>query len=287
MKKKANNYITGLLIVMLLAGLSLLLYPSVSDYWNSLHQTRAIAGYAEDVADLNKKQYDEIWSAAQAYNRKLAEMPGARALSEAEKREYEKQLNLSGIGIMGYIEIPAIDCSLPIYHGTEESVLQMAIGHLEWSSLPIGGEGTHCVLSGHRGLPSAKLFTNLDMLMEGDVFMLRVLDEVLTYEVDQILIVEPEDTSALDPVPGEDYCTLVTCTPYGINTHRLLVRGHRIANIDSGSEARVTADGIQVEPLMAAAFVLIPFLLILVLILLLLPRQPQKKRGDDSDEEEI
>lgn len=286
MKGKTNNYITGLLVIVLLAGLSLLLYPSLSDYWNSLHQTKAIAGYAEDVAKLNEKQYDRLWADAKAYNRKLQKKQGIRELSEAEKREYERQLDISGLGIMGYIEIPKIDCALPIYHGTEESVLQIAVGHLEWSSLPIGGKGTHCVLSGHRGLPSARLFTNLDLLTEGDVFMLRVLDEVLTYEVDQILIVEPEETEALDPVKNEDYCTLVTCTPYGINTHRLLVRGHRIANLKTGSAVRITAEGAQLEPLMVAVIAMIPLLLVLMLILLLLPRRTRYTHGGDTDETE-
>lgn len=284
MKKKTNNYITGLLVLILLAGLSLLLYPSVSEYWNSLHQTRAIATYAEDVANMNEKQYEKLWKAAEKYNHKLENRQGIRTLSEDEKKEYEKQLNISGIGVMGYVEIPKIATTLPIYHGTEESVLQIAVGHLEWSSLPVGGKSTHCVLSGHRGLPSAKLFTNLDMLTEGDVFMLRVLDEVLTYEVDQILIVEPEHTEALDVVEGEDYCTLVTCTPYGINTHRLLVRGHRIENADA-YDARITADGVQLEPMMVAVFVAIPLLLLVIIILLLLPRKTGRGHGGDSDDE--
>lgn len=284
MKKKTNNYITGLLVLILFTGLSLLLYPSVSEYWNSFHQTRAIATYAEDVANMNEEQYEKLWKAAEKYNRRLQKQQGIRTLSEEGKKEYDKQLNISGIGVMGYVEIPKIASTLPIYHGTEESVLQIAIGHLEWSSLPVGGESTHCVLSGHRGLPSAKLFTNLDMLTEGDVFMLRVLDEVLTYEVDQILIVEPEHTEALDIVEGKDYCTLVTCTPYGINTHRLLVRGHRIENLDA-YDARITADGVQLEPLMVAVFVAIPLLLLVIIILLLLPRKTDRGHGGDSDDE--
>ena len=275
MKKKKDNYITLLLFLILLAGLSLLLYPSVSDYWNSLHQTRAIATYAEEVANLNQDQYDEIWAAAESYNASLTNRVNAYQLSDAQKEEYQQLLNVSGLGVMGYIEIPEIDVSLPIYHGTEDPVLQVAVGHLEWTSLPVGGESTHCVLSGHRGLPSAKLFTNLDKLREGDIFLLRVLDEILTYEVDQILIVEPQDTAALEIVEGQDYCTLVTCTPYGINTHRLLVRGHRIDNIEEGKTMRVTADAVQLEPLLVAPVVAIPMLLIL-LILLLLPRRRKK-----------
>ena len=284
MKKKKGNFITNLLFLILLAGLSLLLYPSVSDYWNSFHQSRAIATYAEEVASLEKDQYDELWAAAQSFNASLTGRENTFLLSDAQKEQYEQLLNVSGLGIMGYIDIPSIDCSLPIYHGTEESVLQIAVGHLEWSSLPVGGESTHCVLSGHRGLPSAKLFTNLDKLQPGDIFMLRVLDEVLTYEVDQIVIVEPHEFETLRIEAGKDYCTLVTCTPYGINTHRLLVRGHRIENIEQAKAVRITADAIQIDPLFVAPIVAIPMLLLL-LIILLLPRQPRKKHGGDADEE--
>ena len=188
MKKKSSNFTTILLVLILLAGLSLLLYPSVSDYWNSLHQSRAIATYAEEVANLDEDQYAEIWDAAAEYNASLLERTNSYLLSDVQKETYQQLLNVSGTGVMGYIEIPVIQCSLPLYHGTDEGVLQIAVGHLDWTSLPVGGESTHCVLSGHRGLPSAKLFTNLDKLVVGDVFMLRVLDEVLTYEVDQILI---------------------------------------------------------------------------------------------------
>lgn len=275
---------TFFLILVLLIGLSLLLYPSVSDYWNSFHQSRAIASYAEQVANLDNDTYDHLWEDARAYNRSLLLRDNAFLLSEEQKADYVRLLDVSGLGIMGYIEIPSIDVSLPIYHGTEESVLQIAVGHLDWTSLPVGGMSTHCVLSGHRGLPSAKLFTDLDRLVEGDVFMLRVLDEVLTYEVDQVLIVEPHETDALNIVEGEDYCTLVTCTPYGINTHRLLVRGHRIENIEEAKVVRVTADAIQIEPLLVAPIVAIPMLLVL-LILLMLPRQQKKKHGGDADEE--
>ncbi len=272
MKKNKGNFITLLLVLILLAGLSLLLYPSVSNYWNSLHQTRAIATYAEEVANLDNDAYDQLWQDAASYNQSLLTRSNTYLLSDEQKAEYARLLDMSGLGVMGYIEIPEIDVSLPIYHGTEESVLQIAVGHLEWSSLPVGGESTHCVLSGHRGLPSAKLFTNLDKLREGDTFLLRVLDEVLTYEVDQILIVEPQETAALQIEEGKDYCTLVTCTPYGINTHRLLVRGHRIDNIEEAKTVRVTADAIQIEPLIVAPIVAIPMLLVL-LVLLLLPKR--------------
>lgn len=282
MKKKNNNWTTVFLVLLLLAGVSLLLYPSLSDYWNSMHQTRAIASYAETVSQLDTAQYDEMWKAAQDYNRSLAQRETAFALTDEQKVAYESLLDVSGLGVMGYIEIPEIDCSLPIYHGTEESVLQVAVGHLEWSNLPVGGEGTHCVLSGHRGLPSAKLFTNLDKLAVGDTFLLRVLDEVLAYEVDQILIVEPEQVDALGIVPGEDYCTLVTCTPYGINTHRLLVRGHRVENTPEAARMHVTADATQFDPLLVAPVLAIPVLLLLLMILLV-PKRRRKSREDKND----
>ena len=285
MKKKINNLITVFLVLILLAGLSLLLYPTFSDWWNSYHQTKAIASYVADVANLSNEDYEKIWKAATEYNASLSERNSDYTLTEEQKKQYEQLLNVSGDGIMGYIEIPSINCSLPIYHGTQESVLQIAVGHIEWSSLPVGGASSHCVVSGHRGLPSAKLFTNLDELSKGDTFMLRVLDEVLTYEVDQILIVEPQETGDLQIEEGKDYCTLVTCTPYGINTHRLLVRGHRIDNIEEAKTIRVTADAIQIEPLLVAPVVATPILLLLI-ILLLLPKQPRKKHGDDADEED-
>lgn len=276
---KRNKIVNIVLILTLLAGLSLLLYPSFSDYWNSLHQTRAIAAYAEEVANLDDAQYEEVWAAAKAYNAALNGRENAYLLTDAQKQTYETILDVSGLGVMGYIEIPEINCSLPVYHGTDAAVLQVAVGHLEWSSLPVGGEGTHCVLSGHRGLPSAKLFTNLDQLREGDIFLLRVLDEVLTYEVDQILIVEPQDTEALQIVEGEDYCTLVTCTPYGINSHRLLVRGHRIENVEESKSIRVTADAMQIEPLLVAPFAALPLLLVLLIILLI----PKKRKSNGGD----
>ena len=174
---------------------------------------------------------------------------------------------------MSYIEIPNIKCSLPIYHGTDEAVLQIAVGHIEGSSLPVGGVNTHCVLSGHRGLPSAKLFSDLDKLEEGDLFMIRTLDQTLTYEVDQIRIVLPEEIDDLKIVEGEDLCTLVTCTPYGINTHRLLVRGHRVANQEDAENIRVTAEAMQVDTRIVAAFVAVPILLVLLIWLLVSTRK--------------
>lgn len=275
MKKKTGSPITLLLILILLAGVSLLLYPTVSDYWNSFHQSRAIASYAEQVANIDDAQYEELWDAARDYNQSLLHRPNDFILSDEQQEIYKSLLDFGGNGIMGYIEIPMIDVMLPIYHGTKESVLQIAVGHLDWTSLPVGGAGSHCVLSGHRGLPSARLFTDLDKLKVGDVFMLHVLNEILTYEIDQILIVEPQDTDPLLIEPGKDLCTMITCTPYGINSHRMLVRGHRIESQEEPKDIRITADAVRIEPLMVAPIVAVPILLVLLIILLL----PKQKKG--------
>ncbi len=271
MKKSSISNI--ILILVFLVGLSLLLYPTISDYWNSLHQSRVVAKYVEKVAQLDDNSYKEMIKDARKYNKKLREKTERYRMSEEEKAEYEAMLNLDGNGIMGYVEIPSIGCSLPIYHGTDEGILQIAIGHIEWSSLPVGGKSTHSVLSGHRGLPRAKLFTNLDKLSEGDIFMIRVLDETLTYEVDQIRIVLPKEMDSLEIEEGKDLCTLVTCTPYGINTHRLLVRGHRIKNQNEAKDIRVTADAIQIEPIIMAPLVAAPILIILLIMLLVKTRR--------------
>ena len=255
---------TILLILVFCVGLSLLLYPTVSDYWNSLHQSRAIASYVEDVADIDNNQYEAIWEKAKEYNLSLAERGNRWMLTEEELENYYDQLDVTGNGIMGYIEIPTIGCALPIYHGTDEAVLQIAVGHIEGSSLPTGGSSTHTVLSGHRGLPSAKLFSDLDKLTEGDVFLLHVLDKTLTYEVDQILIVLPDEIDSLKVEEGKDLCTLVTCTPYGVNSHRLLIRGHRIENQETEQAVRVTADALQIEPILVATFIAIPMLMVLL-----------------------
>ena len=272
-----NKLINIFLILALVAGLSLLLYPTVSDYWNSLHASQAVASYDQAVKSMDEGKYDELLQRAGQYNRDLFLRGTLFALTDEEREDYNSQLDIDGSGVMGYIEIPTIKVSLPIYHGTRDDVLQVAVGHLEWSSLPVGGESTHCVLSGHRGLPSAKLFTNLDQLTEGDLFVIRTLDEVLTYEVDRILIVLPSELQALAAEEGKDLCTLVTCTPYGVNSHRMLVRGHRV---DNQSEAvRLTADAIRIDPLLVAPIAAIPLLLAL---LLLLAAAPKKKSRDDT-----
>ncbi len=265
---------TIVLILIFLTGLSLLLYPTVSNCWNLLHQSRAIVEYSSQVEELDEELYEKIWEKAVQYNQDLADRPDRFEMTEEEKQEYERLLNVSGNGIMGYIEIPAIDCSLPVYHGTNEAVLQTSIGHLEGSSLPTGGKGTHCVVSGHRGLPSARLFTDLDKLKEGDLFILKVLDRTLTYEVDQILTVDPYDMEALEINPQADYCTLVTCTPYGINTHRLLVRGHRVENRAEDSNLRTAEAILPMKP--AVLFLLAAGLTVMILVIVLQVRARRK-----------
>lgn len=263
-----RNLSSIILVTVLLAGLSLLLYPTVSDYWNSFHQSRAIAGYAEHVASMDEDVYERMWEEAEEYNEDWKKRTNHWFLDEEQQEWYNSVLNVSGTGIMGYVEIPSINVSLPIYHGVDEGILQTAIGHLEGSSLPVGGVGTHCVISGHRGLPSAKLFTDLDQLVEGDIFMLRVLKETLTYQVDQIRIVLPEETSDLEPSRDKDYCTLVTCTPYGVNSHRMLVRGHRIENVEESDMVLIIADAQQFEPILVAPAIAAPILLALLVLLL-------------------
>ncbi len=266
-KKKKSNLSNIILTAMLLIGIGIMAYPTVSDWWNSYHQSRAIAAYANVVENTTTEEMEEMIAAAQAYNRHILTRDNGFIMTDLERSHYEKLLDLSGTGIMGYIQINAIGVSLPVYHTTKESVLQVAIGHVEWSSLPVGGESTHTVLSGHRGLPSARLLTDLDKLVVGDTFTITVLHHVTTYEVDQIRIVEPQDLTELAIEPGKDYCTLVTCTPYGINTHRLLVRAHRIENIEG--EVVVTAGGVRIPTYVVIPAVGIPLLFLFLLGMLL------------------
>ena len=273
-----DRLFTIILVGIMMAGIGLLAYPSLADYWNSFHQSRAVMTYAEHVADMQTDEYERFLNSAREYNSALAETGIKWGLTDEEKAAYNEELNIDGSGIMGYIKIQKIQVTLPLYHGTDEGILQTSIGHLEGSSLPVGGEGTHCLLSGHRGLPSARLFTDLDQLREGDTFTMTVLNETLTYEVDHIWIVEPEDLSHLQIEEGKDLCTLITCTPYGINTHRLLVRGHRIENADGG--AMVTADAIQIRPIFIAPFLAIPILILLLIWVLV---TTSVNRGGNKD----
>ena len=254
-----KNRSTIILILIFLVGLSVMLYPTVSDYVNQRHQSRALASYDETVNEMSDADYTAYFEAADAYNQRLAATP-----------------NSFFTGIMGYITIPRIGVELPVYHGTSDGVLQVAAGHLEGSSLPVGGAGTHAVISAHRGLPSAKLFTNLDELEAGDTFTITVLDRVLTYEVDRISIVLPTETDLLQPVEGQDYVTLMTCTPYGINTHRLLVRGHRVNTRESQKHVRVTADATRIDPIITAPVIALPMLAVLLIWLLVTTRKRPK-----------
>ncbi len=260
MKKHLSTLI---LLIILIAGAAIMLYPTVSDYWNSFHQSRAIASYSEAVALMTQEDYDRLWAEAESFNDSVRQRNNSIELPEQDVPLYNSILNISGTGTMGYIEIPKISVSLPIYHGTDESVLQVAIGHLNGTSLPTGGESNHCVLSGHRGLPSAKLLTDLDKMTEGDLFVLQVLNRTLTYQIDQIRIVEPQELQDLQITQGQDYCTLITCTPYGINSHRMLVRGVRTENL-SNSNVHVTADALRIDPILVVPFAAAPMLLILL-----------------------
>lgn len=280
-KKRGSRLINAVLVLIFLAGIALLAYPTFSDWWNDLHQSRAIAGYVEKVSDMSDEKNHAMWEAAQAYNKKLLAKSGDRfVLTDEEKEAYNKVLDVTGTGIMGYVNIPKIAVSLPIYHGTDPAVLEIAVGHIEGSSLPVGGKGTHCVISGHRGLPSAKLFTDIDQLKEGDTFQLQVLNRTLTYEVDQIRIVLPDQLEDLAIDPDKDYCTLVTCTPYGVNTHRLLVRGHRIR--EEQTDFMVSADAVRMEPRYVVPFIALPMLLLIVLWILFFSGRHQRagKRKD-------
>lgn len=285
MKKKKGRASTILLGLVFIAGLSLLLYPTVSNYWNSMHQTKAINNYVKSVNAISEEKYGEIMDAARVYNSGIPNRVNPFRQTDEEKNSYLSILDVGENGVMGYIEIPSIKVSLPIYHGTDDSVLAIGVGHLDWTSLPTGGESTHCVLSGHRGLPSAKLFTNLDKVAEGDIFMLRILGDVLTYQVDQILTVLPENTDALQLVRGEDYCTLVTCTPYGINTHRLLVRGHRIENIEESEQIHLVADAVQMDTLVVACAIGIPVLFMIFMFMFSGTGGQKKKRKKNKDKE--
>ena len=280
-----KNRSTIILILIFLVGLSVMLYPTVSDYVNQKNQSRAVASYSEEVENLSDVDYQAYFDAADDYNRRLAETPDAFYRPD-EVSGYTDTLDVSGTGIMGYITISKIGVELPIYHGTSDGVLQVAAGHLEGSSLPVGGAGTHAVISAHRGLPSAKLFTNLDELEAGDTFTITVLDRVLTYEVDQISIVLPTETDLLQPVEGKDYITLMTCTPYGINTHRLLVRGKRIENAENQKHIRVTADALRIEPIIVAPALAVPMLLVMLVVMLAVPHLRKRKNQREENHHE-
>ena len=273
MKTKKKKIGTIILIIICFVGLCALLYPTVANYWNANLRSRDLNDYVAELANVSEEDYQKYWQEAIQFNEDMKAASYPFTLPGDLQERYEQCLNINGSGIMGYIEVPKIDVSLPLYHGTSNSVLSIAIGHLEWTSLPTGGEGTHCCVSGHRGLASAKLFTDLDRLREGDQFTLNILDEVLTYEVDQIRTVLPHELSDLAVDPDRDYCTMITCTPYGINTHRLLVRGHRVATV--GPEVHVVSEAVLIDNLMVAMFLAIPILFLLLMAVML--KKPEKK----------
>lgn len=289
-KKKSHRGSNLILLLILLVGAAIAGYPSFSEYWNSMHQSRAIMGYAERVAEMSNEEYQGVWDNALEYNRKLASDPNPWDMSDEDMDEYERQLNVDGTGNMGFISIPKINVDLPIYHGTSDAVLQTSIGHIDGTSLPCGSVhsnpddysevefASHSVLSGHRGLPSAKLFSDLDAMEVGDVFFLTILDQTLTYQVDQITVIVPEDSSELVLFPGKDYCTLMTCTPYGINTHRLLVRGVRVENEKELLDVRVTADALKIDPLYVVPFIAGPVLLLMIIWVVLFAGRRRRSR---------
>ena len=291
-KKKSHRVSNFLLVMILLVGAGIAAYPAFSEYWNSMHQSRAIMGYAERVAEMTNEEYEVIWDSAVEYNRRLLELPNRWVVDVDEElaEDYNAQLNIEATGNMGFISIPKIDVNLPIYHGTSDAVLQTSIGHIAGTSLPAGSShsdeenfvtpdfASHSVLSGHRGLPSARLFSDLDAMEVGDVFYLTILDQTLTYEVDKITVIEPEDLTELEIVPGRDLCTLMTCTPYGINTHRLLVRGSRIENEKQRLNVRITADALKIEPAYVAPFIAGPVLILMVFWVVLMTSGRKKRR---------
>lgn len=276
MKSKFDKWITYTLVGIILIGIGLLAYPSISNYWNSFHQSRAIMGYQERVNQIDVSQYERLLKDAYAYNKQFIDTGIKWQMTDEEKALYHQQLAIDETGNIGSITIPKIKVTLPIYQGISEDVLQTSIGHLEGTSLPVGGESTHAVLSGHRGLPSARLFSDLDKLKEGDRWTVNILNETYTYEVDQIRIVEPTDLTNIQIEEGQDYQTLLTCTPYGVNTHRLLVRGHRVANEDG--DALVLADAIQIEPIYIAPFIAGAIILVLLVIVIVKSNREYKAK---------
>ena len=266
MKSKKSTII---LLVSFFIGLSVLLYPSISSYWNAKTQSKAIVDYESMLSQYKPEDYTAIWAEADAYNKQLAQL-NEPLVEHNRLPDYNSILNVGGTGMMGYITVPKISQELPVYHGTSDGVLSVAVGHLQGTSLPVGGENTHCVVSAHRGLPTAVLFTHLDRMEIGDIFYFTILDRTITYEVDQIRIVEPDDASLIQIKDGKDYCTLLTCTPYGINTQRLLVRGHQI----DASQTRnlyVANEAYRIEPLVVMPIVALPIIFVLLIYVMFAP----------------
>ncbi len=275
---------TIVILAMFIVGSSVLLYPAISEYINSRNASKVIAVHNEAVEKAAAEELEQLWAEAREYNMKLSQDPSAFFAPE-RLEGYEQLLDISGAGIMGYIDIDRIKVELPIYHGVDKGVLQIGVEHLEGSSLPVGGSGTHCVLSGHRGLPSAKLFTDLDELTIDDTFTLTILGRKLTYRVDQIKTVKPGETDDLQIVPGKDHCTLLTCTPYGINTHRLLVRGVRVDSQAEQAGIFVPNEAFLIDPLIVTPIAAIPMLAVLLTIVFISDARKKKTNDTVSKEE--
>ncbi|MBR3326390.1 MAG: class C sortase [Atopobiaceae bacterium] len=284
MSRLRKNLSTFVIVLVGLVGLGMLLYPTVSDWWNTMHQSYAIASYEHAVAEMDTSKQDRMLAEAEAYNAKLAQTGQLWSMTDAQKKQYESILDVTGTGIMGYVDIPKINITLPIYHDTRDSILQIAIGHLAGTSFPVGGTGSHCCITGHRGLPSARLFTDLDLMETGDLFTVTVLDRTLTYEVDQIHIVLPAELDDLAIDPKQDYLTLITCTPYGVNSHRLLVRGHRVDNVPGAYT--ILADAVQIKPYLVASIMAIPVLLIALVWVMIATGKRARRRKDLRNTEE-
>lgn len=281
MRKKSGKISTIILIIILLVGLSVMLYPIISNWWNQRVQSQVISNYNQTVAHLDSDETERLLAEAHEYNKQLAGIY-APFINYEQVSGYEDILNISHTGIMGYITIPVIHAEFPIYHGTSEEVLNVAAGHLQGSSIPVGGKNTHAVISAHRGLPSAKLFTDLDKMVVGDTFTITILDEVLTYEVEEILIVKPEEVDKLAIIPNKDYVTLMTCTPYGVNTHRLLLRSHRIETVYDETEVKikVNPDATQVDPMLVVPIIFTVFVIILIFFWIFGSKKKKSKKLD-------
>ncbi|MBE6562611.1 MAG: class C sortase [Ruminococcaceae bacterium] len=273
-----SKKVTVILLIVFFIGLSVLLYPTISSYWNSKTQSEAIVDYEKMLETYKPEDFTAVFEAADEYNKKLASLDFQYHDYELLKEEYYKTLDLSGTGMMGYLTIPKISQELPVYHGTSNDVLSVAAGHFEGSSLPVGGESTHSVVSAHRGLPTAVLFTHLDRMEIGDTFYFTILDRTITYEVDQIRIVEPDDTELIQIERGKDYCTLLTCTPYGINTQRLLVRGHQV-DATQKRTLYVANEGYRIDTLVVMPFVALPIVTVLLVYIMF---KPIKKESLDE-----
>ena len=278
MKPAISKAVTLVLLIGFFLGLLVFLYPAISQYWNAKVQSRVVADYQKMMQSISEEDFTSYFEEAYAYNEALAALD--YPLTEYPAVEgYDDILNLSGNGVIGYISIEKLQIDLPVYHGISPQVLNIAAGHMKGSSLPVGGEGTHAVLSAHRGLPNAKLFTDLDKMQVGDTFTVTVLGEILTYEVDQVRIVLPNDASDLLIEPGKDYVTLLTCTPYGINTHRLLVRGHRIETIEQ-KVIYVTSEAYIVDRIIVTPAVALPILFVLILYVIFAPPKPPEPEDE-------